>query len=217
MLIKCIPVRILAIISVLLPLLSQAEETPSPPPALMNVDMTLDLDGMEKYAKEASQSLQVISESLQSIVNNPNLSDDQQQALNQTIASINQLSASTTQSLNHLPQVFEHSRATFQQTSQTLLDDIQTKILIALIAVVGVIVLALVAIYLLILKPMQHTLVQATSNISAMAQSIQITAEALKYSTDKQQYLMEAIEQPNHEREAKESIEDEKGEKSKKE
>nr|WP_261904096.1 GTP-binding protein [Vibrio fortis] len=161
----------------------------------MNVDMTLDLDGMEKYAKEASQSLQVISESLQSIVNNPNLSDDQQQALNETIASINQLSASTTQSINHLPEVFEHSRMTFQKTSQNLLNDIQSKIIIALVAIVAVVILALIAIYLIILKPMQHTLVQATSNISAMAQSIQITAEALKYSTEKQQYLMEAIDQ----------------------
>ena len=200
MLKKWTPLRLLALVSLLIPLLLMplslhAEETQAPPPALMNVDMTLDLDGMEKYAKEASQSLQVISESLQSIVNNPNLSEDQQQALNETIASINQLSASTTQSINHLPEVFEHSRMTFQQTSQTLLDDIQSKILIALIAIVGVIILALIAIYLLILKPMQHTLVQATSNISAMAQSIQITAEALKYSTDKQQYLMEAIVQ----------------------
>ena len=199
MLKKWTPLRLLALVSLLIPLLLMplslhAEETQDPPPALMNVDMTLDLDGMEKYAKEASQSLQVISESLQSIVNNPNLSKDQQQALNETIASINQLSASTTQSINHLPEVFEHSRKTFQQTSQTLLDDIQSKILIALIAIVGVIILALIAIYLLILKPMQHTLVQATSNISAMAQSIQITAEALKYSTDKQQYLMEAID-----------------------
>ena len=202
MLKKWTPLRLLALVSLLIPLLLMplslhAEETQAPPPALMNVDMTLDLDGMEKYAKEASQSLQVISESLQSIVNNPNLSEDQQQALNETIASINQLSASTTQSLNHLPEVFEHSRKTFQQTSQTLLDDIQSKILIALIAIVGVIILALITIYLLILKPMQHTLVQATSNISAMAQSIQITAEALKYSTDKQQYLMEAIDQKN--------------------
>ena len=195
MLKKWIPLRLLTLVTLLIPLLLHAEETQAPPPALMNVDMTLDLDGMEKYAKEASQSLQVISESLQSIVNNPNLSDDQQQALNETIASINQLSASTTQSINHLPEVFEHSRMTFQKTSQNLLNDIQSKVIIALVAIVAVVILALIAIYLIILKPMQHTLVQATSNISAMAQSIQITAEALKYSTEKQQYLMEAIDQ----------------------
>ena len=75
-----------------------------------------------------------------------------------------------------------------------LLDDIQTKIIIALVAVVAVIVIALTAIYLLILKPMQQTLVKATHNISSMAQSIQITAEALKYSTEKQQEIMEYIE-----------------------
>ncbi|MGR5001162.1 GTP-binding protein [Vibrio celticus] len=160
----------------------------------INVDMTLDLDGMEKYAQDASESLEVISQSLQAIVNNPNLSDDQQQALNQTVESINKLASSTKTSLNQLPQALDQSRLAFKQTSQVLLDDIQTKIIIALAAVIGVIIIALTAIYLLILKPMQQTLVKATNNISSMAQSIQITAEALKYSTEKQQKIMDYIE-----------------------
>ncbi|CAV17143.1 MULTISPECIES: hypothetical protein [Vibrio] len=170
---------------------SEAEQEQVP---LINVDMTLDLDGMERYAKDASESLEVISQSLQAIVNNPNLSNDQQQALNQTVESINQLASSTKTSLNQLPQVLDQSRLAFKKTSQLLLDDIQTKIIIALAAVITVIVIALTAIYLLILKPMQQTLVEATNNISSMAQSIQITAEALKYSTEKQQEIMDYIE-----------------------
>ncbi|MGF1802033.1 GTP-binding protein [Vibrio gigantis] len=170
---------------------SEAEQEQVP---LINVDMTLDLDGMEKYAQEANESLEVISQSLQAIVNNPNLSDDQQLALNQTVESINKLADTTKTSLNQLPQALDQSRVAFKQTSQTLLDDIQTKVIIALIAVVGVIIIALTAIYLLILKPMQQTLVKATNNISSMAQSIQITAEALKYSTEKQQKIMDYIE-----------------------
>ncbi|MEZ8806293.1 GTP-binding protein [Vibrio atlanticus] len=170
---------------------SEAEQEQTP---LINVDMTLDLDGMEKYAQDASESLEVISQSLQAIVNNPNLSEDQQQALNQTVESINKLANSTKTSLNQLPQVLDQSRLAFKKTSQMLLDDIQTKIIIALAAVIAVIVIALTAIYLLILKPMQQTLVKATNNISSMAQSIQITAEALKYSTEKQQEIMDYIE-----------------------
>ncbi|CDT92655.1 hypothetical protein VCR3J2_40022 [Vibrio coralliirubri] len=170
---------------------SEPEQEQAP---LINVDMTLDLDGMEKYAQDASESLEVISQSLQAIVNNPNLSDDQQQALNQTVESINKLASSTKTSLNQLPQALDQSRLAFKQTSQTLLDDIQTKVIIALAAVIAVIIIALTAIYLLILKPMQQTLVKATNNISSMAQSIQITAEALKYSTEKQQKIMDYIE-----------------------
>lgn len=170
---------------------SEAEPTEAP---LISVDMTLDLDGMEKYAQEATASLEVISQSLQAIVNNPNLSDEQQLALNQTVESINKLADTTKTSLNQLPQALDQSRVAFKQTSQTLLDDIQTKVIIALVAVVGVIIIALTAIYLLILKPMQQTLVKATSNISSMAQSIQVTAEALKYSTEKQQEIMDYIE-----------------------
>ncbi|MFZ3410005.1 GTP-binding protein [Vibrio chagasii] len=170
---------------------SEADTTETP---LINVDMTLDLDGMEKYAQDASESLEVISQSLQAIVNNPNLSDEQQLALNQTVESINKLASTTKTSLHQLPQALDQSRVAFKQTSQTLLDDIQTKIIIALVAVVGVIIIALTAIYLLILKPMQQTLVKATNNISSMAQSIQITAEALKYSTEKQQQIMDYIE-----------------------
>ena len=169
-------------------------EQPKTEAALVNVDMTLDLDGMEKYAQEASESLEVISQSLQAIVNNPNLSEDQQKALNQTVESINKLASSTKTSLNQLPQALDQSRLAFKKTSQMLLDDIQTKIIIALAAVIAVIVIALTAIYLLILKPMQQTLVKATHNISSMAQSIQITAEALKYSTEKQQEIMDYIE-----------------------
>ena len=172
---------------------SEAEQTKTEA-ALVNVDMTLDLDGMEKYAQDASESLEVISQSLQAIVNNPNLSEDQQQALNQTVESINKLASSTKTSLNQLPQALDQSRLAFKKTSQMLLDDIQTKIIIALAAVIAVIVIALTAIYLLILKPMQQTLVKATHNISSMAQSIQITAEALKYSTEKQQEIMDYIE-----------------------
>ncbi|UPR47436.1 GTP-binding protein [Vibrio cyclitrophicus] len=185
----------LAIIALMLVSLTGfASETEQEQAPLINVDMTLDLDGMEKYAQDASESLEVISQSLQAIVNNPNLSDDQQQALNQTVESINKLASSTKTSLNQLPQALDQSRVAFKQTSQTLLDDIQTKAIIALVAVVGVIIIALTAIYLLILKPMQQTLVKATHNISSMAQSIQITAEALKYSTEKQQKIMDYIE-----------------------
>ncbi|MCX2758148.1 GTP-binding protein [Vibrio sp. Sgm 22] len=188
------PLAIIALMLVSLTgLASEAEQTKTEA-ALVNVDMTLDLDGMEKYAQEASESLEVISQSLQAIVNNPNLSEDQQQALNQTVESINKLASSTKTSLNKLPQALDQSRLAFKKTSQMLLDDIQTKIIIALVAVVAVIVIALTAIYLLILKPMQQTLVKATHNISSMAQSIQITAEALKYSTEKQQEIMEYIE-----------------------
>ncbi|MEZ8743357.1 GTP-binding protein [Vibrio sp. 10N.261.49.A5] len=188
------PLATIALILISFSGVASEAEQPKTEAALVNVDMTLDLDGMEKYAQDASESLEVISQSLQAIVNNPNLSNDQQQALNQTVESINQLARSTKTSLNQLPQVLDQSRLAFKKTSQLLLDDIQTKIIIALAAVIAVIVIALTAIYLLILKPMQQTLVEATNNISSMAQSIQITAEALKYSTEKQQEIMDYIE-----------------------
>ncbi|MGF1839303.1 GTP-binding protein [Vibrio atlanticus] len=188
------PLATIALILISFSGVASEAEQPKTEAALVNVDMTLDLDGMEKYAKDASESLEVISQSLQAIVNNPNLSNDQQQALNQTVESINQLARSTKTSLNQLPQALDNSRIAFKKTSQLLLDDIQTKIIIALAAVIAVIVIALTAVYLLILKPMQQTLVEATNNISSMAQSIQITAEALKYSTEKQQEIMDYIE-----------------------
>ena len=188
------PLATIALILISFSGVTSESEQPKTEAALVNVDMTLDLDGMEKYAQEASESLEVISQSLQAIVNNPNLSEDQQKALNQTVESINKLASSTKTSLNQLPQALDQSRLAFKQTSQMLLDDIQTKIIIALAAVIAVIIIALTAIYLLILKPMQQTLVKATNNISSMAQSIQITAEALKYSTEKQQQIMDYIE-----------------------
>ncbi|GAB7219942.1 GTP-binding protein [Vibrio comitans] len=161
---------------------------------LINVEMTFDFDGMEQYAQQATQSLESISDSLKAIVDNPNLSDDQKQALDKTINSVNELTLTTSQSLRGLPNTLEQSRVAFQKTSQTLMDDAQIKLIAALSVIVLVIVLSLLAIYWFILKPMQQTLVRATSNISAMAHSIQITAEALKVSTEKQQIIMDHIQ-----------------------
>ncbi len=138
--------------------------------------MTLDLDGMEKYAQDASESLEVISQSLQAIVNNPNLSDEQQLALNQMVESINKL-ADNQDPLHQLPQALDQSALPLSRQAKRRSMIFKPRSSLRWLPL-SVIIIALTAIYLLILKPMQQTLVKATNNISSMAQSIQITAEA---------------------------------------
>ena len=104
------PLIVIALIMVSFSGLASEKETTETP--LINVDMTLDLDGMERYAQDASQSLEVISQSLQAIVNNPNLSDEQQLALNQTVESINKLADTTKTSLKQLPQALDQHSPT---------------------------------------------------------------------------------------------------------
>lgn len=104
------PLIVIALIMVSFSGLASEKGTTETP--LINVDMTLDLDGMERYAQDASQSLEVISQSLQAIVNNPNLSDEQQLALNQTVESINKLADTTKTSLKQLPQALDQHSPT---------------------------------------------------------------------------------------------------------
>ncbi|WP_394246834.1 hypothetical protein [Vibrio profundi] len=66
--------------------------------------------------------------------------------------------------------------------------------MLVIIAIAAIIVATIICIYLLILKPMQSTLVQATANISDMAAAIKVTAQALESSTDKQQQIWKELE-----------------------
>ncbi len=65
--------------------------------------------------------------------------------------------------------------------------------LLLLALLVFAIVLALIAAYWLILRPMQGTIIHATRNVSKMASAIHQTAESLETTTANQKVLTERL------------------------
>ncbi|MDC5856379.1 hypothetical protein [Vibrio europaeus] len=162
--------------------------------AFINVNMTLELDGIEGAIQDTRQSLDQVGVALNSIAQSGNLNDEQQQLLTDTVDNLNQLVVLSKQSVAAIPGAFEHSRQTVATESERFLNDLRSQILLV-IGVIGlVIVLVIAAIAWLILRPMQETLVRATQNISSMAGAIKTTAQALDSISSQQQEISKRLE-----------------------
>ena len=162
--------------------------------AFINVNMTLELDGIEGAIQDTRQSLDQVGVALNSIAQSGNLNDEQQQLLTDTVDNLNQLVVLSKQSVAAMPGAFEHSRQTVATESERFLNDLRSQILLV-IGVIGlVIVLVIAAIAWLILRPMQETLVRATQNISSMAGAIKTTAQALDSISNQQEEIAKRLE-----------------------
>ncbi|MCG9577851.1 hypothetical protein L1D14_16685 [Vibrio tubiashii] len=162
--------------------------------AFINVNMTLELDGIEGAIQDTRQSLDQVGVALNSIAQSDNLNDEQQQLLADTVDNLNQLVVLSKQSVAAMPGAFEHSRQTVATESERFLNDLRSQVLLV-IGVIGlVIVLVIAAIAWLILRPMQETLVRATQNISSMASAIKTTAQALDSISNQQQEIAKRLE-----------------------
>lgn len=163
--------------------------------SLVNINMSLELDGIERSLDATKQSLDHIASALDRISHSEHLTAEQQQVLNRTLDNLDQLVLLSRDSVAVLPQAFNQTSTKLVTTSQHFLDDIQFKLLIIISAIAALLVVALAAIYWFVLRPLQHTLVTATSNVSSMAKAIQVTAQALESSTQQQQEIMGQLNQ----------------------
>ncbi|MGF1697259.1 hypothetical protein L4C54_16445 [Vibrio lamellibrachiae] len=163
------------------------------PNSFIQVNISLDLQGIEESIDMTSQSLNSLAESLNAIAESPDLTPTQQENIESTINNVNQLIDVSTRSLEQLPVAFSQSKQVVGDKTQRFLDDVKFK----LILILSVMVLALLAIigciYWLLLRPLQSTVLSATHNVSQMAQALQVTAKAVEVCTEKQHEISQQM------------------------
>ena len=111
-----------------------------------------------------------------------------------TIENINELTEMSKESLVALPGALEQSQNSIANSTAAFVYDVRFNVLLLLGVVVIAIVLALIAAYWFILRPMQGTILLATRNVSKMASAIQKTADALETTTDNQKVITQRLE-----------------------
>ncbi|OAN10998.1 hypothetical protein A3K86_18655 [Photobacterium jeanii] len=161
---------------------------------LVHVNVSLELDEIEHSVANMGNSFESIAQSLDTIAHSDQLSAEQQETLAATVDNFNQLIVLSKDTLTQLPASLEHSKGVIEAKSQAFLNDLQLKILLIVSAVVVALVVILFCIYWFVLRPLLSTVGTATTNISAMAKSIQITAQALETSTQKQEQIMKQLD-----------------------
>ncbi|GAK86089.1 hypothetical protein JCM19238_3679 [Vibrio ponticus] len=163
--------------------------------ALVQVNVSLELDGIERSLDATKDSLNQIGMALEKISTSDNLTEQQKQVLGHTLDNLDQLVLLSRQSMEQLPSAFNQTSQKLVTTSQYFMDDLQHKVIMIALVIGLLLIIALVAIYWFVLRPLQHGLVNATTNITAMAKAIQITAQALESSTAQQHVIMQQLNQ----------------------
>ncbi|NUW75670.1 hypothetical protein HOP38_24485 [Vibrio mediterranei] len=160
---------------------------------LVNIKMMLDLKGIEQSIERSAVAIDNLATSLTLLSKNESLNEEQRQVLVDTMDNINELTEMSKQSLIALPGALEQSQNSIATSTKKFAYDVRFNVLLLLALLVFAIVLALIAAYWLILRPMQGTIIHATRNVSKMASAIHQTAESLETTTANQKVLTERL------------------------
>lgn len=166
------------------------DETEQP---LVNISMMLDLDGIEQSINRSSVAIDNLATSLTLLSQNESLNEEQRQVLVDTMDNINELTEMSKSSLAALPGALEQSQNSIANSTKKFAYDVRFNVLLLLALLVLSIVLALVAAYWLLLRPMQGTILHATRNVSKMASAIHKTAESLETTTENQKIITQHL------------------------
>lgn len=157
---------------------TETAESNSPP--LITINAMVDIKGIEESAAEGANAMHKMANSLELIAQNRNLTPEQQQNIHQTIENINNLVDVSSTSIQSLPTFLKQSKDTLSKSTTQFFNDLTFKIILLLLAVVLALAIVIACFYWFILRPLQTTLLQATTNISAMAKAIESSALSLE-------------------------------------
>ena len=170
------------------------QEPSSQEQPLINVKMMLDLKGVEQSINRSADAIDNLATSLTLLSKNESLNEEQQQVLVDTINNINELTDMSKASLEALPGALQQSQDSIANSTKKFAYDVRFNVLLLLGLIVLAIILALIAAYWFILRPMQGTILSATRNVSKMASAIHQTAESLETTTANQRILTQRLE-----------------------
>lgn len=171
--------------------LANSEEKITQP--LISINAMVDIKGIEQSAEQGAQAMQRMANSLELIAQNRNLTPEQQQNIHKTIENINNLVDVSSDSLQSLPTFLKESKETLSTTSTQFFDDLTFKVILLLAIVVLALVAIIACFYWFILRPLQNTLLQATTNISTMAKAIENSALSLEMTNKNHDNILQLL------------------------
>ncbi|OCH23555.1 hypothetical protein [Aliivibrio sp. 1S128] len=170
-------------------------EEPVTTQPLVTINAMIDIKGIEQSAEQGAQAMLKMADSLELIAQNRNLTPEQQQNIHKTIENINNLVDVSSDSLQSLPTFLKESKETLSTTSAQFFDDLTFKVILLLAIVVLALVAIIACFYWFILRPLQNTLLQATTNISTMAKAIENSALSLEMTNKNHDNILQLLSQ----------------------
>lgn len=160
---------------------AQAPADPAMPgQALVHVDVSVELDAIERSVQEISRSFDDIAASMQQIAADGELSVAQQENLDSIMGNLDHVVGVTRDSVDALPEAVARTRGTVRDSAREWLADLKVWFFVAVVVVALLLVIALAAFYRFTIRPLQHTVLDAVGQIAAMAKAMADTSKSLE-------------------------------------
>lgn len=160
----------------------------------INMNVGVEINGLEAAAVQAAEGLTLIGESLRDIADHPEISPERQKQIEQSLSRINELSQSLTVSVNQLPIMVEKSIAPVVEVSNQLSAEIKQIIIIASFALILLILIALLAVYYFVLAPSTQAVIKTTRLLGELADTLESTANIVEISSERNLQIMEEVQ-----------------------
>ena len=180
-----------------LPAIGSTGEESEPRP-LIQVNVSIEMDAISESLRSTSESIDDISKSFQLIAESGQLDPDQQQHLLRIMENLDLLLETTSDSVDALPELVQQARDALVAESDEVLGDLKFWSVTIIVALFTVLILAIVGLYFFVLRPLQQKILDATANISKMAEALENTSKSLETSNTIQRKLLKLNETRGH-------------------
>ena len=160
----------------------------------INMNIDVELGGLEKAAGEAAQGIVLIGESLDNLASHPELTSEQRERMNQVLGHIDQLSQSLSLTVKQLPDTVEKSIIPVLNAGRKLSNEIKWVVVVTSIAVILIILVSLAAAYYFVLAPGTKAVIRTTRILDELANTLKKTAEIVETSGKQNLLAIETLQ-----------------------
>ncbi|MCP4010212.1 MAG: hypothetical protein GY726_11955 [Proteobacteria bacterium] len=159
----------------------------------ISMNIGVEIAGLETAAEEAAQGLNLIGEALYELANNPELTEEHHQQIEQALSRVDELGKSLTLVVEQLPDTVDKSMAPVVNASNELSSQIKRTVILTAIALILIMLVALAAVYYFVLAPGTRSVIKTATLLDELANTLKTTAEIVEISSERNLQVMEEV------------------------
>jgi hypothetical protein len=159
----------------------------------ISLNVGVEMTGLATAVEAAAEGLNLIGESLQNLLDNPELTPEHHQKIDQALTRVDELGKTLTQAIDQLPETVDRGMAPVVKAGNDLSNQVKKIVLITSVALIMIILAALWAVYYFVLAPGTQSIIKTATMLDELAKTLKTTAEIVEVSSERNLKVMEEV------------------------
>lgn len=161
----------------------------------VNMNVEIEIQGLESAATQAAEGLKMIGQSLQDLAARQDLTPEENAHIELALNQVNNLGEHLSQAVQSLPGTVEKSIAPVVSAGYELSGQVRTILIIACVVLILIVVAALAAVYKFVLTPATQAIIETTGLLDDLATTLKTTADIVEISSSQNLKVLDEMRQ----------------------